>query len=306
MVKLEVCMLRRECSNRQFLCHLDLGEGDHVWHLGFVGNILKCKMDPLQFPGRHFQISKARDAAVGGFNLWGIRSSQGKVAEEASVPSEGAIRSGIGAFSLEPATFQGDIGKQLDSEATGVDHTRVHGHIQRRKPKRGSEVSQGAKMSRHTGCLSATSRLETHNNLDRNHDDLIPSSVSSLCCKRLDKSCVCNSRTSLRHREPTTRVSNSMSIRSKSLQELKQYYRDIPSHYKWSSSDAAFLGLGDLVDIEPTATHADSTIPLLEHLFTLFGSHLRLEDHTVLLVDGLELAELLPDVDSEAGGNRSS
>lgn len=104
-------MLRRECSERQFVCHLGLFDRDNVWHLDVVGNILKCEMDPLQFPGRHFQISKARDAAVGVFNLWRIRSPQGKVAEEASVPSEGAIRSGTGAFSLEPATFQGDIGK---------------------------------------------------------------------------------------------------------------------------------------------------------------------------------------------------
>lgn len=69
VVKLEVCMLRRECSKRQFVCHLDLNDGDNVWHLGSVGDVLKCKMDPLQLPGRHFHISKARDAAVGVFNL---------------------------------------------------------------------------------------------------------------------------------------------------------------------------------------------------------------------------------------------
>lgn len=105
VVKLEACMLRRECSRRRFVCYLALYKGKNEWHLKFVGDILKCKMDPLPVPGRHFQISKARDAAVGAFNLWGICSSQGKVAEEASVPSEGAIRSGM-ELSLLPATFQ--------------------------------------------------------------------------------------------------------------------------------------------------------------------------------------------------------
>jgi hypothetical protein len=66
------------------------------------------------------------------------------------------------------------------------------------------------------------------------------------------------------------------------------------------------LSLSDFVSIEPTATHVDSTIPLLEHFLALFGSDLWLEDHAVLLVDGLELAELLPDVDSKAGGDGSS
>lgn len=67
-----------------------------------------------------------------------------------------------------------------------------------------------------------------------------------------------------------------------------------------------FLCLGDLINIEPTAAHADSTIPLLEHLFALLRSDFGLEDHAVLLVDGLELTELLPDVDSETGGDRCS
>jgi len=97
-----------------------------------------------------------------------------------------------------------------------------------------------------------------------------------------------------------------MPIQSKSLQELKQYYRNIPPHYKWSTSDAVALSLSDLVDIKPTTTHADSTIPLLEHLLALFGSDFGLEDHAVLLVDGLELAELFPDIDSETGSDGSS
>ena len=63
------------------------------------------------------------------------------------------------------------------------------------------------------------------------------------------------------------------------------------------------LGLRDLVNIEPATAHADCTIPLLEHLLTLFGCDLWFEDHAVLLVDGLELAKLFPDVDSKAGGD---
>lgn len=67
-----------------------------------------------------------------------------------------------------------------------------------------------------------------------------------------------------------------------------------------------FLCLGDLINIEPTTAHADSTIPLLEHLFALLGSDFGLKDHAVLLVDGLELAELLPDVDGETSGDCGS
>jgi hypothetical protein len=97
-----------------------------------------------------------------------------------------------------------------------------------------------------------------------------------------------------------------MPARSKPSKDLKQYYHNIPPHYKWSSGDATILSLSDLVSIKPTATHVDSTIPLFEHLLSFFGSDLRFENHTVLLIDGLELAKLLPDVDSKAGSDRSS
>ena len=66
------------------------------------------------------------------------------------------------------------------------------------------------------------------------------------------------------------------------------------------------LMFGDLVDIEPTTAHADGTLPLCEHLSTLLGSDLGLEDGTVLLVDGFEFAELLPDVDGEACSDSSA
>lgn len=43
--------------------------------------------------------------------------------------------------------------------------------------------------------------------------------------------------------------------------------------------------------------------PFLEHLLAFFLVYIRLEDHTIFLVDLLQLIELLPDVNGESGRN---
>jgi hypothetical protein len=63
-----------------------------------------------------------------------------------------------------------------------------------------------------------------------------------------------------------------------------------------------------LVGIYPSFAHADSTLPLLEHLLTLLGVGVGLKDGAIFLVDGLQLAKLFPDVDGKAccdGGSES-
>lgn len=87
VVKLEGCMLPPECSERQFVCRLDPQDGESVWNLNIVGDILKVQDGSTQPPGRLLRTRNRRMQLLAFFNLWGIRSPQGKVAEEASAPS---------------------------------------------------------------------------------------------------------------------------------------------------------------------------------------------------------------------------
>jgi len=127
VVKLEVCMLCRAYSERRFVCYLALYKGNNLWHLKISGDILKCKMDPLSVPGRHFQISKARDAAVGVLTFGGSVLPRGRLRKRRRCRRKERSAAAWSFLSYQPRSNPGDIGKQLDCEANRLmklEHTR--------------------------------------------------------------------------------------------------------------------------------------------------------------------------------------
>ena len=131
VVKLEVCMLLPECSERQFVCRLDPQDRESVWNLNIVEDILKCKMDPLQFPGRLFFGARNR-----GMQLMAFLTFVESVLPRGRLRKRRRCRRkerSAAALELSPSNKPrsrnpGDIGKRLSCEAEGVDHTRVHGN----------------------------------------------------------------------------------------------------------------------------------------------------------------------------------